>query len=83
MFYKIIENKLHRCPENGILNNGTAVSNLPKYFALNPDIAAENGYYRLSGDTSDMNVNEGVKIQYYIADGFINIKEKEETSGGN
>ena len=83
MFYKIIENKLHRCPENGILFNGTAVSNLHKYFALNPDIAAENGYYRLSSDISDMNVNEGVKIQYYIADGFINIKEKEETSGGN
>lgn len=78
MFYKIIENKLHRCPENGILNNGTAVSNLPKYFALNPDIAVENGYYRLRGDISDINVNEGVKIQYCIADGFINIKEESE-----
>ena len=32
MFYKIEENEIKMCPQNGKLSDGTAISNLPKYF---------------------------------------------------
>lgn len=47
MFYKLIDGKIKSCPQNGILNDGTAISNLPKFFENNIEIANENGFYVL------------------------------------
>ena len=48
MLYKLInEYSVRRCPQNGVLNNGPAVSNLPLFFKQNSDLARSNGFYPL------------------------------------
>lgn len=47
-FYKLISiDLIYPAPLNGKLEDGTAVSNLPSYFADHPDAAAACGYYPL------------------------------------
>jgi hypothetical protein len=47
MFYKYInENIIKACPKNGRAN-GRAISNLPRYFTNNPEVAKAEGYKRL------------------------------------
>lgn len=49
MLYKFInEYSICSCPQNGVLTNGQAVSNLPLFFEQNHDLAKENGYYPLT-----------------------------------
>ena len=44
MLYKYInENSIRKCPNNGYAA-GNAISNLPRYFANNPEIAKKEGY---------------------------------------
>ena len=50
MFYKINGNEIEMCGQNGVLKDGTAISNMPKYFERTPNVAAENGYYPLKED---------------------------------
>ena len=75
MFYKVEENKIKMCPQNGELKDGTAISNLPKYFEKNTDIAAQNGYYPLE-ETED---GAREPVGYAVKDGVIcGIYESEE-----
>ena len=63
MLYKLInEYSVRRCPQNGVLTNGQAISNLPLFFEQNPDLAKENGYYPLT--KSDM--PEYDESKYYL-----------------
>ena len=63
MLYKLInEYSIRRCPQNGVLNNGQAISNLPLFFEQNPDLAKENGYYPLTkSDTPEYD-----ESKYYL-----------------
>ena len=46
-FYQFITtNIIKKCPENGNIN-GSAISNLNKYFNSHVDVANNNGYYLL------------------------------------
>lgn len=67
MFYKIEENEIKMCPQNGKLSDGTAISNLPKYFEKNTDIAAQNGYYPLEEKEDETREFVG----YTVKDGVI------------
>ena len=47
MLYKYINEKsIQICPQSGYIN-GRAISNLPRYFANNSDIAKAEGYKKL------------------------------------
>lgn len=49
MLYKLInEYSIKACPQNGVLKDGRAVSNLPLFFEQNPNLAKENEYYHLN-----------------------------------
>lgn len=48
MFYKYInESSIKSCPQNGVLKDGRAISNLLLFFEQNPELAKENEYYPL------------------------------------
>ncbi len=80
MFYKIVDNSLEKCPKNGVLNDGTAISNMPLYFEVFEDEANKNGYYKLSVGIDDSTLNEK-KGTYFLDNGFINFKEGDEENG--
>ena len=63
MLYKLInEYSVRRCPQNGVLKDGKAISNLPLFFEQNPDLAKENGYYPLTkSDTPEYD-----ESKYYL-----------------
>ena len=74
MLYKLInEYSVHRCPQNGVLTNGQAVSNLPLFFEQNHDLAKENGYYPLTkSDMPEYDENKYfLKNRYSLVDDTI------------
>ena len=87
MFYKYInENYIQPCPKNGRAN-GRAISNLPRYFTKNPEVAKAEGYKELilvDGPEYDVytqyltyeyeNTEEAI-IQHWI---IVDIPEEEE-----
>ena len=56
MFYKFIdETCVYKCPKNGIIER-RAISNLPRYFEINPSAAIDNGYKKLAIDENTTNI---------------------------
>ena len=74
MLYKLInEYSVRRCPQNGVLTNGQAVSNLPLFFEQNHDLAKENGYYPLTkSDTPEYDESKSyLRSRYSLVDDTI------------
>lgn len=63
MFCKIEDDRLIICPQNGFLNDGRAISNLPKFFENNPDVAKEHGFYLF-----EEKMNMGSPVKYIVED---------------
>lgn len=46
MFYKTVDGKIEKCPKNGVLKDGRAISNMELFFEKNEEVAKENGYVK-------------------------------------
>lgn len=66
MLYKFInETRVQKCPKNGIVE-GRAISNLPRYFEIHPELAAQEGYKPLvSDDVPPHDENTQFVVAYY------------------
>ena len=73
MLYKLIsETRIEPCPDVGIVGE-QIVSNLPLYYADNPEKAVEQGYYPLSeGVEPEIVAGEVLLLKYALVDGEIN-----------
>ena len=72
MLYKLIsETRIEPCPDVGLADN-QIVSNLPLYYADNPEKAVEQGYYPLKESLEpEVSGNELLLKNYAIANGKI------------
>ena len=72
MLYKLIsETRIEPCPDVGIVGE-QIVSNLPLYYADNPEKAVEQGYYPLKESLEpEAAENEFILKNYAIANGKI------------
>lgn len=74
MLVKFInDERIKYLPINGLLSSGEAISNLPKYFESNPDIAAIEGWKELIKEDIPEYDSEKqyVKSTYRIEDGKV------------
>ena len=69
MLYKLIsETRIEPCPDVGIVGE-QIVSNLPLYYADNPERAVEQGYYPLSeGVEPEIGEGEVLLLKYELID---------------